>query len=246
MIASAINRDLFDSLIRDEREGKPISPAKFTLMMAYDLRELEERALVPTRTADNDPHSPQLQAYMSRSMHVIDSLLSMQLSTEQALFWFQCAMITEFDNQSPQALAAKDCAEEVISCLRKVFVTQRDTMAPLWEQMREETLSVQADILRDVKMLTVGEVAAICGVDAKWTMDMDLDLARSLASQGTMFFVTKGGKPLFPAYQFGSKGPKPIVAGVLKILAPGSPAGKSLLGSGEAMDGLAAEAQKTA
>jgi len=49
---------------------------------------------------------------------------------------------------------------------------------------------------------------------------MDLDLARSLASHGTMFFVTKGGKPLFPAYQFGSKGPKPLIARVLKILAP--------------------------
>jgi hypothetical protein len=218
MIASAIDRAFVDKLIADGRGGKPIDPEKFASMMVYDLFELEQRAQVPTGTAKNEPQAPQLQAYMLRSLRVIDSLLNMELSLEQALFWFRCAMVTEFGNKSPQALVAKDCADEVISCLRNVFVTQRDTLAPLWEQMREDTLSVQADIFRDVKLLTVYEVAAILGLNGGGKTRMNM--ARALAKDGTMFFITKDGEPAFPAYQFEPTGAKPIIARVLAILRP--------------------------
>ena len=218
MIASAIDRALLDRLIADGREGKSIDPEEFASMMVYDLFELEQRAQVPTGTADSEPQALQLQAYMLRSLRVIDALLNMKLSREQALFWFRCAMIPEFGNKSPQAVVANDCAEEVISSLRNVFVNQRDTLAPLWEQMRADTLSVQADIFRDVKMLTVYEVAAILGVNGGGKTRMDL--ARTLAKHGTMFFITKDGEPAFPAYQFESSGAKPTIARVLAILAP--------------------------
>jgi len=140
MIASVIDQTLLVKLIAQASKGEPIAPSEFASIMVYDLRELEHRTNVPTRTAELKPNAPGLQAYMRRALHVIDSLIGMDLSNDQALFWFRCAMISEFGNKSPQDLVAKECAEEVVDSLRRVFVSQRDTLAPLWELMRQDTL----------------------------------------------------------------------------------------------------------
>jgi hypothetical protein len=218
MIASAIDQDPLVTLIARAREGDPIAPGDFASMMVNDLRELEECANVPNRTAELEPNAPQLQAYMRRALQVIDSLLAMELSRDQALFWFRCATISEFGNKSPQQLVARDCADVVVGSLRRVFVLQRDTMAPLWERMRLDTLSVQHDVFRDVRMISAHEAAAICGVAAADRTAMDL--ARELANEGNCIFVTRNGEPCFPAHQFSQTGRKPIVAKILKTLAP--------------------------
>lgn len=218
MTASAIDQSLLAALIASAGNGNPIAPGDFASMMVYDLRELEERANVPTRTAELEPQAPQLQAYMRRALYVIDSLIGMELSVDQAHFWFRWAMISEFSNKSPQQLVVKDCTEVIVASLRRVFVSQRDTMAPLWEQMRADTLSLQRDIFRDVRMLSVHEAAAICGFIPGDKAPMEL--ARELASKGTSFFVTRNGVPVFPAYQFSPTGTKPIVARILNTLAP--------------------------
>src|SRR5262245_55008727 len=80
VIASAIDQDPLFALITKAREVNAIVPGDFASMMFYDLRELEERANVPIRTAELDPYAPQLQAYMRRALQVIDALLAMELS----------------------------------------------------------------------------------------------------------------------------------------------------------------------
>jgi hypothetical protein len=209
---------LLGSLILSARQGGEISPAQFASLMVYDLRELENWARVPSRSAETEPEAPQLQAYMRRSLRVIDALLGMKLDVEKAMFWFRCAMVGDFRNRTPQALLADDCEEAVIASLARVFVAQSDTLAPLWERMRQDTLSVQKDIFRDVRMLSAQEVAAICGTHIE--AESSLELARALAWNKTMFFITENGEPCFPAFQFSVDGPKAIIASLLKILSP--------------------------
>ena len=67
-------------------------------------------------------------------------------------------------------------------------------------------------------MLSVQEVAIICGKRHDELAPMDL--ARTLAKNKTMFFITRDGDPLFPAYQFGNAGVKPVIARILNILSP--------------------------
>lgn len=218
MIASAIDQSLLVTLIALARNDDPIAPSDFASMIVYDLRELEQQANVPTRAAELEPHSPQLQAYMRRSLDVMGSLLEIGFTPENALFWFRAFRVVELNDKKPIDALSEECAKVVIQSLRSVFVLRFDELGTHYERMREDTQSVQHEIFRDMRMLSAEEAADRMGLqNGKLTT---LDLARAIEKTKRAIYIMKGREPCFPACQFDMWGQKKIIAGLIKTLSP--------------------------
>jgi hypothetical protein len=218
MIASAIDQSLLLTLIAQARNGDPIAPSDFASIVLYDLRELEQRANVPIRAAELEPHSPQLQAYMRRSLDVLRSLLEMGLTPENALFWFGAFRVVELNDKRPIDALSEECANIVIQSLRSVFVLHFDELGTHYERMREDTQSVQQDLFRDIRMMSAEDAANCMGLhDERLTT---LDLARALEKTKRAIYIMKDREPYFPACQFDMRGPKKIIADLIRTLSP--------------------------
>lgn len=215
---SAIDAEELAALIRDEKAARPISPLRFTDQLMYDLRDLEARATVGRRTAELDPGNPQLQAYMSRSLKVMESLLEMGFTLENALFWFRAYRVVELNDKTPIAALSEDCSKVVTQSLRSVFVLHYDELGSHYERMREDTQSIQQEIFSDMRMLSAKEAADRMGLHAEEMTP--LDLARAIEKTKRAIYIMKGRDPWFPACQFDTWGPKKIIAGLIKTLSP--------------------------
>ena len=215
---SAIDAKALAALIQDANAGRQISPLRFSDQLMYDLRDLETRATVKRRTAELDPGNAQLQAFMRRSLEVMESLLEMGFTPENALFWFGAFRVVELNDKTPLSALSEDCSKVVIQSLRNVFVRNCDELGTHYERMREDTQSVQQEIFRYMRMLSARDAADRMGLDAE---DMTaLDLARAIEKTKLAIYIMKGCEPCFPACQFDMWGPKRIIAGLIKTLSP--------------------------
>jgi hypothetical protein len=215
---SAIDAKELGALIQDAIASRPISPLRFTDQLMYDLRELESRATVERPTAEIDPGNHQLQGYMRRSLEVMESLLGMGFTPDNALFWFGAFRVTELGDRTPINALSEACSDVVIQSLRNVFVLNFDELGTFYERMREDTQSIQQEIFRDVRMLSAGEAADRMGLHADGKTA--LDLARAIEETKRAIYIMNGKEPAFPAYQFDHQGPKRIMAGIIKTLSP--------------------------
>jgi len=212
------DRELLLALVHEASTGRTISPAQFTDLLMYDLRDLEIRAKVAARTADFAPNNLQLQAYMWRSLEVMGSFMEMGFTFENALFWFRAFRVVELNDRTPANALSEDSSEVVIQSLRRVFVLDCDELGAHYERMREDTQSVQREIFRDMRMLSAGEAAYSMGM---WGEKMSaLDLARAIERTERAIYIMNGREPCFPACQFDTWGPKRIISGLIKTLSP--------------------------
>jgi hypothetical protein len=207
-----------EALICDAKANRAISPLRFTDQLMYDLRDLESRATVETKTAELDPGNPQLQAYMRRSLEVMASLLEMGFTPENARFWFRAFRVGELNDQTPIHALSEDCVKAVIQSLRNVFVVNFDELGTHYERMREDTQSVQKDIFRDMPMLSAREAADRLGLNGAGATA--LDLARLIEKTKRAVYIMNNREPCFPACQFNMLGPKQIIADLMKTLGP--------------------------
>jgi hypothetical protein len=215
---SAIDPKALAALIQDANAGRQISPLRFTDQLMYDLCDLEARATVKRRTAELDPGNAQLQAFMRRALEVMESLLEMGFTPENALFWFRAFRVVELNDRTPLSALSEDCSNVVIQSIRNVFVLNFDELGAHYERMREDTQSVQQEIFRDMRMLSAREAADRMGLHAG---DMTaLDLARAIEKSMRAVYVMNGHEPCFPACQFDMCGPKRIIADLIKTLSP--------------------------
>jgi len=215
---SAIDAKELAALIQDAHAKRPISPLRFTDQLMYDLRALEARATVDRRTAELDPGNAQLQAYMRRSLEVMESLLEIGFTPENALFWFHAFRVIELNDRTPIDALSEDCSKIVIQSLRNIFVLNYDELGAHYERMREDTQSVQQEIFTDMRMLSAREAADRMGLRAE---DMTaMDLARAIEKTRRAIYIMKGREPCFPACQFNTRGTKRIIAGLIKTLSP--------------------------
>jgi hypothetical protein len=215
---SAIDAKELAALIQDATASRPISPLRFTDQLMYDLTDLEALAKVEHKQAEINPANAQLQAYMSRSLEVMGSLIEMGFTPENALFWFRAFRVVELNDKTPIGALSEDCSKVVIQSLRRVFVLDYDEIGTHYERMREDTQSVQQEIFRDVRMLSASEAADRMGLHADGKTA--LDLARAIEETKRAIYIIKGKEPGFPAYQFDHQGPKRIIAGIIKTLSP--------------------------
>jgi hypothetical protein len=218
MIESAISREVLEALIRAAKDGLAIAPDKFTSVFMYDLRDLKARAKVPIHTAELEPEAPQLQAFMQRSLRVVEALLELGFTPANALFWYGCFRMSEFEDKTPVMVLSDDNTGRVIQILTKVFDGDPGGLGELYERMRKDTMSIQEDILKDVKMLSAAKAADACGLTTEGMSE--IDIARAIEKTRRAVYIMKGREPVFPACQFDDKGPKEIIAGVIKTLSP--------------------------
>jgi hypothetical protein len=215
---SAISREELESLIRDANKRLAISPERFVSILMHDVRELEEFARVPLRTAEREPLAAQLQAYMTRSLRVVEALLKLGFTTTNSVFWFRCFPVSDFRRKTPVELLCEDHVEHVIKDLERVFGIGNQGFADFFERMREDTQSIQKDIFNDVKMISVDEAARLCGIV---TADLSpMDKARVIEQTKRVIYLVKRKQPIFPAYQFDDQGPKRIMAWIIRTLSP--------------------------
>lgn len=215
---SAISREDLEMLIRDAEGGVPISPNKFTTMFMDDIRDLEAHAKVVTHTAELEPDAPQLQAFMRRSLQVVEALLELGFTPANALFWFRCFPISEFGRKTPAMVLSDDHADQVIQILKRIFNGDREGLGEMYESMRRDTQSIQEEILKDVKMISADEAARLCRLDVDGISK--IDIARAVERTKRAIYIMKGKEPVFPAYQFDYLGPKRIIAGIIRTLSP--------------------------
>lgn len=215
---SAISREELASLIRDANKGLAISPERFVSILMHDVRELEEFARVPLRTAEREPLAPQLQAYMTRSLRVVEALLKLGFTTTNSVFWFRGFPVSDFRRKTPVELLCEDHVEHVIKDLERVFGIGNQGFADFFEKMRADTQSIQKDIFKDTKMISVDEAARLCRIV---TADLSpMDKARAIEGTKRVIYLVRGKQPVFPAYQFDDQGPKRIIAWIIRTLAP--------------------------
>lgn len=217
-IGSVISREELESLIRDAKDEMAISPERFAGIFMHDMRELEEFARVPTHAAEREPLAPQLQIYMRRCLQVIEAILELGFTPTNALFWFRCFPVGNFHRKSPVGVLCDDHVEVVIKDLERVFGIGNQGLAEFYEKMREDTQSIQRDIFKDVKMISVDEAARLCRIVTEGLSPMDK--ARVIERTRRALYLMKGKEPVFPAYQFDDQGPKRIIAGIIKTLSP--------------------------
>lgn len=218
MTKLAIDANELASLIRDAKGNGPISPVRFAAQLMYDLRDLEGWAKVERLQADINPTNAQLQAYMRRSLEVMSVLLELGFTPENALFWFRCFPAPELESKPPVEALSADCTAQVVQSLKRIFDLGRNDFGPLYEKMREDTQAVQEDIFRDMRMLSAEEAAHAMSIDGAGMSS--LDIARKIESTRRAIYIMAGREPWFPACQFDSSGPKPIVADLIKTLSP--------------------------
>jgi hypothetical protein len=215
---SAISREELDALIRDAKDELAISAERFANIIMDDVRELEEFARVPRHTADREPLAPQLQVYMRRCLRIVEALLKLGFTPTNALFWFRCFPVGDFRRKTPVGLLDEDHVDHVVKDLERVFGIGKQGLADFYEKMRQDTQSIQADIFRDVKMISVDEAARLCRIVTDGLSPMDK--ARAIERTKHAIYLMKGKEPVFPAYQFDYQGPKRIIAGIIKTLSP--------------------------
>jgi len=215
---SVISREELESVIRDAKSELMIFPDRFASIFMHDIRELEEYARVPAHTAEHEPLTPQLQVYMRRSLRVVEALLHLGFTPSNALFWFRCFPIGDFKRKTPVAVLCEDHVEYVIKDLERVFGIGNQGFADFLEKMREDTQSIQEDILKDVKMISVDEAARLCRIATEGLSPFEK--ARSVERTKRAIYLMKGKEPVFPAYQFDYEGPKEIIARIISTLSP--------------------------
>jgi hypothetical protein len=218
MMAWQVDTRALSDLIRQAREGRPISPLRFVDQVMYDIQELETWAKLEPGTPELAPGHPCLQAYMRGSLQVIDALLAMSFTPTNALFWFRSFRIVEMKDQTPIRALSEDCAKIVIESLQRVFVVDYDELGCHYERMREDTQAVQKEIFQDLRVICAAEAARIMNIESAGRSPMQI--ARTIEDTKRAIFIMNGRVPVFPACQFDSAGPKRIVAGLIKTLAP--------------------------
>jgi hypothetical protein len=155
---------------------------------------------------------------MRRSLRVIEALLKLSFTPANALFWFRCFPTGDFNRKTPVGVLCEDHVEHVITDLERVFGVGNEGFAEFFEKMRKDTQSIQEDIFKDVKMISVDEAARLCRIVTEGLSPMDK--ARAVERTKRAIYLMKGKEPVFPAYQFDYQGPKRIIAGIIKTLSP--------------------------
>jgi hypothetical protein len=215
---SVTSREELESLIRAANENLAISPERFVSIIMNDVRELEEFARVPLRTAEREPLAPQLQAYMVRCLRVVEALLQLGFTPTNSFFWLRCFPVSDFRRKTPVELLCEDHVEHVIEDLQRVFGIGNQGFADFFEKMRADTQSIQKDIFKDTKMISVDEAARLCRIV---TADLSpMDKARAIEQTKRVTYLVKEKQPVFPAYQFDDQGPKRITRWIIRTLSP--------------------------
>jgi hypothetical protein len=218
MTRSVINWRDFYTLAQDARVGHTLDPEVFAHFVVDDLVELDAYAGVPESTSSNAPENPRVQEYMRRSLRVIEEFMVLGFDLERALFWFRNFRLSALDGKSPMMLMTHDCLDIVIAELNRTFRVHNESLGKFWEKVREDTIFLQEDLIRRVPMYTAFQVARTCAPSR--VLDSEFLVARDLAKAGTMFYVMYHRKPLFPKYQFGISGPKPLIERIIRLLSP--------------------------
>lgn len=219
MIKSVTNWRDFYTLVQDARVGHTLDPEVFAHFVVNDLVELDAYAGVPESTSSNAPENPKVQEFMRRSLRVVEELMALGFDLERALFWFRNFRISPLEGKSPLMLMADDCLDILIPELNRTFRVHNESLGKFWEKVREDTIFLQEDLVRRVPMYAAFQVARTCAPDR--ILDSEFLVARDLAEAGTMFYVMWHRKPLFPKYQFDTKGrPKPIIESIIRLLSP--------------------------
>jgi hypothetical protein len=153
---------------------------------------------------------------MQRCLRVVDALLRLSFTPMNALFWFRCFPVSGFHRKTPVGLLSEDHVEHVIKDLERVFGIGNQGLAEFYEKMRQDTQSIQVEILKDVRMVSVVEAARLCRIVTAGLSPMDL--ARAIERTKRVIYLMNGKDPVFPAYQFDHEGPKRIIAWIIKTL----------------------------